>query len=319
MTSRIWKLHRIGYALDVAHANTAVFNEGRIELGLEHGHASAPVGPWAVAGMTGLGVDADALARLDEFGITSAKLSGDRLVLKAGRMTARLATRPAAPFDAGDRLSGTPYDPTALAAACVVLEPFVSDDASRQWTRGVLFRGRCAYATNNVILAATDTGAHVDGDVLLPHGFVEQVVTLGTPAGVLLERDRVRCRWDDDVRVTTTTLSATWPEEATLVDLLKPAGELVALLDSTRDAFESALLMQLDSVVPKITIDGRELRISHASREIVVEIEQALPTCTLRAEVLKKILPAGTRFCFGDRGWFDGPNARGGFVGYVTR
>src|SRR6266478_2176594 len=57
----------------------------------------------------------------------------------------------------GDDIS---IDGELLVSNLKILAPFIAEDASRIWARGILFRGTSAYATNNVILVEKWLGSN---------------------------------------------------------------------------------------------------------------------------------------------------------------
>ena len=57
--------------------------------------------------------------------------------------------------------------------------PFVSEDASRPWSRGVLLRGHSAYATNNVILVEHWLGYRFPLDLNIPKNAVNELLRIG--------------------------------------------------------------------------------------------------------------------------------------------
>jgi DNA polymerase III sliding clamp (beta) subunit (PCNA family) len=60
------------------------------------------------------------------------------------------------------------------------LRPFVSDDASRPWSMGVLFQGGYAYATNNVLVARAPTGFDIEARrTVVPVFAIDELLRIG--------------------------------------------------------------------------------------------------------------------------------------------
>ncbi len=69
-------------------------------------------------------------------------------------------------------------DGDALLAGMKALLPFVSDDASRPWSMGVLLRGQSAFATNNVTLVEYWLGVQFP-EYNIPRAAVKEIVRIG--------------------------------------------------------------------------------------------------------------------------------------------
>lgn len=59
------------------------------------------------------------------------------------------------------------------------LMPFIAEDASRPWARGILFRDKSAYATNNVVLIEYWLGYSFPHSVNIPKQAVAEMVRIG--------------------------------------------------------------------------------------------------------------------------------------------
>lgn len=63
--------------------------------------------------------------------------------------------------------------------ALEVLLPFIAEDASRPWARGIVFRGPSAFATNNVILAEYWLGYNFPVEVNIPKTAIVEILRIG--------------------------------------------------------------------------------------------------------------------------------------------
>lgn len=75
---------------------------------------------------------------------------------------------------------GIPINGQVLLQALTTLQPFVSDDASRPWSNGVLLRGQSAFATNNVILVEFWLGIDFP-EFNIPRAAIKELVRIGEP------------------------------------------------------------------------------------------------------------------------------------------
>lgn len=59
--------------------------------------------------------------------------------------------------------------------------PFVSDDASRPWSNGALFRGQSVFATNNVVLVECWLGVNFPREVNVPRQAIKELLRINEP------------------------------------------------------------------------------------------------------------------------------------------
>lgn len=76
----------------------------------------------------------------------------------------------------GDRVE---FDGAAIRKAFEHLLPFVGNDASRQWTNGVLLHGQSAYATNNVIICQFWLGTAIPRTLNIPSDAIKEFLRVG--------------------------------------------------------------------------------------------------------------------------------------------
>lgn len=143
----------------------------------------------------------------------------------------------------GDRF---PIDGAAMINAMTKLVEFVGDDASRPWSNGILFRGRFAYATNNIILAQAAMGGKDAGDLFptdanVPLLTVREVLRVSEPpTEISLCETSMTFHFSDGRWIRTQMYSTEWPDVAAfLPDPRDPA--LRALPTGFWDAVETCL------------------------------------------------------------------------------
>jgi hypothetical protein len=135
-----------------------------------------------------------------------------KLSIKSGKFRALVETIDGATphvQPAGERFD---FDGQAFVEACKVLEPFVSTDASRSWTNGVLLEGQSAYATNNVCLVQYWLGAAFPLRVNVPRAAIREVLRVGeAPTHGQVERSSITFHYTDGRWIRSQLLDVEWP------------------------------------------------------------------------------------------------------------
>ena len=105
------------------------------------------------------------------------------------------------------------------------LEPFISEDASRPWSRGILFAGGCAFATNNVVLLQMYLGYEFPAVINLPHATVNELLRIGEePTAMQVDDRSVTFFYSGDRRMTSLVYDLGWPDaERLLLTPFNPA------------------------------------------------------------------------------------------------
>lgn len=117
------------------------------------------------------------------------------------------------------------------------VSPFVGEDASRPWARGVLLRGSSAFATNNVIAVERWLGYSFPVEVNLPDEAVTELLRIGAePVRIQLGENSATFHFAGDRWLRTQLLSTKWPEVQKILDVPNnpsptPRGIFTALAD----------------------------------------------------------------------------------------
>lgn len=248
-------------------------------------------------------------------------LQDGKLRVSKGGFTATLPVGKAEDFVPAqpDELTQTRKAP--LLPALRRLRPFIGEDASRPWACGILFDGKTAYATNNVVLARTQIrqGMPGRGPVNLPLFAVDELLRIGeepTAAGrsdhSLTFSYQGGSNW-----LRTTLFDTTWP---------KPPA---SLLDSPQKAWpvdkglaEAVALIQPfcpDPKNPIIRLDGNEVSTLDGvhSAKVTGFNSTALGHCAFRAEPLLAVLAVAEHASWGSfpKVYWRGPEIDGVIVG----
>lgn len=127
-----------------------------------------------------------------------------------------------------------------LLEALKKLNPFIAEDASRQWARGILFRGRSAFATNNVTLVEYWLGYDFPVEVNIPKPAVQELIRIGEePTKVQVCENSVTFHYASGRWLRTQTYSTQWPDVAKILDR-----------DSTQQPFPEGFFEALADLLP---------------------------------------------------------------------
>ena len=99
------------------------------------------------------------------------------------------------------------------------LAPFISEDASRPWSRGVLFKGQSAYATNNIILLEAWLGVNFPVTVNIPRDAINELIRINEePLKMQVSANRITFHFEGDRWLSCQTFSTEWPNLSKLLD-----------------------------------------------------------------------------------------------------
>ena len=100
------------------------------------------------------------------------------------------------------------------------LIPFMAEDASRPWSRGVLLKGQSAYVTNNIIIIEAWMGKPFPVEVNIPATAVKELVRIKEDPTHMSMSDRTVTFYYDDGRWLRTNLNSTdnWPDVRPILD-----------------------------------------------------------------------------------------------------
>jgi len=188
-----------------------------------------------------------------------------RLAIKSGKFKAFIECHPGGFPEirpAGKRVEL----PSPIIPALKVLQPCVAEDASRQWARGVLFRERSLFATNNVVLIEYFLGAAWPLEMNLPLEAINEIIRIGEePEYLLAEENAITFCYSGERWLRTQLYAHTWPDVSRILDgastpapLPFGAEELTALFPFLDDG---GRLYLLDGVLATSLTDGVGARV----------------------------------------------------------
>jgi DNA polymerase III sliding clamp (beta) subunit (PCNA family) len=103
--------------------------------------------------------------------------------------------------------------------ALKALHPFISDDASRPWSRGILFKGKSAYATNNIVLVERWLGTDFPVQVNIPRDAINELLRINEePTQVQVTENRITFHFEGERWLCSQTFSTEWPDLAKVLN-----------------------------------------------------------------------------------------------------
>jgi DNA polymerase III sliding clamp (beta) subunit (PCNA family) len=150
------------------------------------------------------------------------------------------------------------------------LFPFIAEDASRPWARGILFRGQSAYATNNITLVERWLGTPFPVEINIPKTAVAELLRIGEePTRLLMTENSATFCFDGERWLRTQTYSTDWPD---LQRILDSASSQEPLPPGLIDAIE-ALSPFVDDLGRIYLSDGLVATGGHGSTEASLEVD----------------------------------------------
>ena len=111
------------------------------------------------------------------------------------------------------------------------LAAFISDDASRNWSRGILFKGQSAFATNNIVLAESWLGYDFPVTVNIPKTAINELLRINEePVSLQMTENRISFHFEGDRWLCSQTYETNWPDLSRVLDTRSEPKELPATL-----------------------------------------------------------------------------------------
>lgn len=125
------------------------------------------------------------------------------------------------------------------------LFPFIADDASRQWARGILFKGQSAFATNNICIVEhwLETKFPVEANV--PQEALRELLRIGEePKSLQVNETSMTFHFEDGKWLKTQLYETEWPDLSLILN--KPSKQ-ESFVENFFDAIENLLPFVNDS------------------------------------------------------------------------
>ena len=100
-----------------------------------------------------------------------------------------------------------------------LLEPFIAEDASRKWARGILLNGYSAFATNNIVLIEVWLGYHFPFAVNIPHSAIKELIRIKQePTSIQLDESIITFHFSEGRWLKTQVYTTEWPDLTKILD-----------------------------------------------------------------------------------------------------
>lgn len=155
--------------------------------------------------------------------------AANRLSIKSGKFKAFVPCIDNEAFPDLD-LDGEELELTGgFLAAVKALEPFVSEDASKPWSRGILFRGQSAFATNNIILLEYWIGKPFPREMNVPYETIREILRIGEePESMLVSDNQIVFKYSGQRWLKSGLYSTEWPDVSRILDRAADTGPFPA-------------------------------------------------------------------------------------------
>lgn len=148
--------------------------------------------------------------------------------------------------------------------AVKILAPFIAEDASRPWARGILFRGQSAYATNNVVIVEHWLGFNFPVTVNVPKSAITELIRINEePERIQVTENSITFHFSGERWMRTQTYDLNWPDVGKVLDrpsnaVAVPENFFEALDDLTHFVGEhEAVIFNEDGSIATSSIEGQ--------------------------------------------------------------
>lgn len=187
------------------------------------------------------------------------------------------------------------------------LTPFVADDDSRRWARGILFRGQSAFATNNVVIVEYWIGEALPVEVCIPKPAIQELLRIGNePSSMQVGDKSITFHYPDGRWLRTQMYSADWPDVQIVLDRVSnqkpfPDGFFQALKDVEPFVNDHNHLHLLGTAISTVPVLGSGASVEMSICDIgVYNIEQLALLEGIADTIDFEMYPAPCLF-YGDR------------------
>lgn len=144
-------------------------------------------------------------------GEAEATCSDANLLVKAGRVRARIPLADPGVYPRTGPTAKTNHTAPGVARLLARLQPFVATDASKPWATSICLKDGFAYATNNVVLCRVPFPTVLPATVNLPSSVFDAIIAKGEPVDMGASEDSVTFYFEDGVWIKTGLIAGDWP------------------------------------------------------------------------------------------------------------
>jgi len=213
------------------------------------------------------------------------------LVIKKGAFRAVLPLAKQEDFPSMEKIMGKQYSAENILPVLRNLRPFISQDASRVWSCGVLLSGGTATATNNVVLVQSPCA--VQERINIPVYAVDELLRINIePVSMTVGSRAVMFEFPDSAWMTAQLFEENWPDVDSMfvdTDVAIPAG--------VKEAVERVLPFCPDKKHPVINFNKEGVG-TNAGDMSALQAMEGLSEASFRAEPLLLVLNVATHMDF---------------------
>lgn len=186
-------------------------------------------------------------------------LANGKLSIKSGGFKVSIDTLTGPTMHVEPEGDTYPIDGDAFLAGVARVLPFVSDDASRPWSCGVLVREGSMYATNNSSLVQFWFGAVFPVECVVPRMAIKELLRIKkTPTHVQVTEKSITFHYDDGCWLRSQLLDLSWPNIEKVIEVTsenaKPYpidGELFTCLEKIKPFAEKDGKVYIESSIAR--------------------------------------------------------------------
>lgn len=154
------------------------------------------------------------------------------------------------------------------------LAPFIAEDASRPWARGILLRGNSAFATNNIVVIEHWMETPFPTEINIPKAAVTELLRIGEePTSLQVTESNATFHFSGHRWLRTQTFTTKWPDLSKVLDVEStqtpvPDGLWEAVTDLLPFADDLGRLHLVPGVISTGHTDGTGASVELSSLEV---------------------------------------------------
>lgn len=208
-----------------------------------------------------------AIAACDE-AVQMTMLANGKLSIKSGGFKVSVDTLTGPTVHVEPEGEVHPIDGTVFLGGLSRVLPFVSDDASRPWSCGVLVKAGSMFATNNASLVQYWFGAVFPVDCVVPRMAIKELLRIKKPpVSIQSDGKSMTFHYEDGCWLRTQLLELKWPNIEKIIERTEQGCDIYTL--------DNELFNCLDKIKPFAERDGRVYLENGIARTHMAELDGA--------------------------------------------
>jgi len=200
------------------------------------------------------------------------------------------------------------------------LLPFVSKDISRKWSRGILFKGNHAYATNNIVLIKGYMGFNLNNSFIVPVATVAELIRISEePLQIIASRNSLTFIFSGERFLRTTLIDDDAPDFKLILSRAYRGSSVPEQLDTAfYDTVKKALPFLND--MRQVFMTHNSLNTSqdeHTGFSYKIALDCKVSYNADQLLLLKNVADCADLSAYPEPAYFTGPNVCGVLCGMV--